>query len=250
MCEKLKQKEYFIKSWVITKVNIQGMNQERILVLTTHRMYTGKVAKDKENAYCDPSHLKYYDLSRYSAVDIARFKPTATQKVTPFGLAIYFRDPQKEAKYQMKRSASFSATKAPPPMLEKKEEQPEEAPKKKKKGIAGKLDKIVRKGSVMIKNAFKNDDEDKDEKKKERERPPVEEMLATVYMAPENIHIADFQQRYLAEVGWLTYAAALALRKSSQDCYEPYDDYLIKRPEGNVGSFLYNKLGLGKADKT
>jgi len=237
--------EQLIKVWKITKVNDKGLQQERILILTTLRLYTAKMAKDKDTPQVDDKHFKHFDLINFVMVDVARFKPTAAQKLQPFGLCLYIRDPNKQP--PVAAPAATAASDKTGAANGDGTAEGEAPKKKKKKGIAAKIEKAVRKGSLAFTKSRRestiNGEKGAEQK---RERPKTDDLYKAYFMAPQDVHISEYQQRFLNEVAWCVYAASLALKRSVKDCYEPYEDTPIARPDSSVTSFFYNKLGLGK----
>lgn len=109
--------EKFVKTWVVNKLNKNGMKQIRVLVLTDKKFYTCKIVhdkSDKKKISLDPKHVKAYPLEAVLVIDVARFKPSAAEKkLQPFGMAIYLEKDEKETPPKTRRASVFSSTPEP-----------------------------------------------------------------------------------------------------------------------------------------
>jgi hypothetical protein len=107
-----KGEEKFVKTWITNKLNKNGMKQERVLVLTESKFYTCKIVQDKveKKITLDGKHVKGYSLKKVVVIDVARFKPSATdKKLQPYGLAVHI-EKKKGSRHSTRASISFHST--------------------------------------------------------------------------------------------------------------------------------------------
>lgn len=82
---------------------------------------------------------------------------------------------------------------------------------------------------------------------KQSVRPSTENLRVHYFASPASIYQSEDQFTFLQEVAWCIYIAAHDLKKDTdENIFTPYEDIEIEKPKSGVGSFFYNKLGLGK----
>lgn len=122
----------------------------------------------------------------------------------------------------------------------------------------GKLEKLASHGSKFIKKKIEKKLHGKKGHKKKKDddwtvdgpiveslkRPNTNDMTKHYFMANSQIHQSDFQKRFLEEVAWSLYCAAVARRGTFDNLSEPFIDVEITRPT-STGAKLYNKFKMG-----
>eukprot|EP01080_Neovahlkampfia_damariscottae_P011498 gene11498-4662_t len=212
LCKKeLPMSETFIRGWVITKINSNYMFQERVFILTDKKFYT---------FHCDGSEYKDFRLDEFILCDIGRFVEQISKKdknkkgkLLPFGLAVYTTEDSSNHTLKNLKEKKNQSIKS-----------------------VGDVKRFVKGKKKKLKNI------------QQEGRPEYLNDLRVHYFgAPQTIYQSEDHYSFLLEVGWCIYTCAIQIKKDSLDeIYEPYENWEIEKPKGDVGSLIYNKLKLGK----